>query len=307
MTYSFLFAHIVASILFYTVIQGALSFQHINEALAFYGVYHQDPTNQIIHFFGVPCLIWSLFVFLAHLKVPSIILTAGSSKSARDGNDGDDDRWNINIPGAPSHTINYATCLSTGYVGFYLYLDRFGGLAFAPFAYLLYITAVSFTVQDQVKAAKVLLERQTMLRSTRPTTATVNDNTAANATTATTMNELPPCKNTTTKPNNLKIKIPWTGTGQALKKAGLLHILGWYVQIHPGHKIFEGAKPALMASVGGALTSAPLFAFYEGLWFLGIHKGLQDETIELVREYTRDLCKSGDVVMRVCEKFTAEE
>jgi len=58
--------------------------------------------------------------------------------------------------------------------------------------------------------------------------------------------------------------------------------------------------------VGGALTSAPLFAFYEGLWYLGIHKGLQDATIELVGEYTRDLCKGGDVVMRVCEKFIVE-
>jgi len=302
---SLLLAHTMATILFYIVIQGALSFQHINEALAFYGVYHQDPTNQIIHFFGVPCIIWSLFVFLAHLKLPSIVLTAGSSSSMR-GGDSDGDRWNINVPGVPSHAINYATCLSVGYVSFYLYLDRFGGLAFAPFVYLQYITAVSFTVQDQVKAAKVLLEQQAMLQSTCPAAVTVTDTNATNTTTSTTMNESPPHKNNTTKSNNLKIQIPWTGTGNALKIAGFIHMLGWYVQIHPGHKIFEGAKPAVMKSVGGALTSAPLFAFYEGLWYLGIHKGLQDATIELVGEYTRDLCKGGDVVMRVCEKFIVE-
>lgn len=78
--------------------------------------------------------------------------------------------------------------------------------------------------------------------------------------------------------------------------------VGWYVQIHPGHGIFEGAKPAVLQSIGGALTSAPLFAYYEGLWFIGLNKGLQEETKLLVDQYTVELCKKG-INMRACADY----
>jgi uncharacterized membrane protein YGL010W len=94
-------------------------------------------------------------------------------------------------------------------------------------------------------------------------------------------------------------QVPWTGTGTTLKIAAFIHILSWYVQIHPGHAIIEGAKPALLDSLGGALTSAPLFAFYEGLWFLGINKQLQQRTLSLVAENTARLCAQG-ATMRAC-------
>jgi len=90
--------------------------------------------------------------------------------------------------------------------------------------------------------------------------------------------------------------------GKALKLAGLVHFLGWYVQIHPGHGIYEGAKPAIMTSIGGALTSAPLFAYYEGLWFIGLNKGLQEETRVLVDQYSIELCKNG-LNMRACGDY----
>jgi len=79
-------------------------------------------------------------------------------------------------------------------------------------------------------------------------------------------------------------------------------LLGWYVQIHPGHGIYEGAKPAVLQSIGGALTAAPLFAYYEGLWWMGLNKGLQLETKLLVDEYTVDLCRNG-AKMRACRDY----
>jgi len=57
-----------------------------------------------------------------------------------------------------------------------------------------------------------------------------------------------------------------------------------------------------LTSVGGALTSAPLFAYYEGLWYIGLNKQLQDQTKELVDVYTKDLCDNG-VVMRACADY----
>ena len=34
--------------------------------------------------------------------------------------------------------------------------------------------------------------------------------------------------------------------GTAAKVAGLLHLMSWYMQLHPGHGVFEGRKPALL-------------------------------------------------------------
>jgi uncharacterized membrane protein YGL010W len=63
--------------------------------------------------------------------------------------------------------------------------------------------------------------------------------------------------------------------------------------------VIEGAQPALMQGLGGALSSAPLFAFYEGLWFFGIRQGFHAQVEELVMEYTKKLCEEG-VIMRAC-------
>merc|ERR1719223_1823782 len=108
---SYILAHAFALGMCYIMIDAALSFQNVDDALAFYGVYHRDPINQLIHFFGVPCIIWSFLVFFAHLNISSSI--------------------KINIPGAPSHHLNYATLVTLGYLIFYLHLDRFGGALFA--------------------------------------------------------------------------------------------------------------------------------------------------------------------------------
>lgn len=40
-------------------------------------------------------------------------------------------------------------------------------------------------------------------------------------------------------------------------------------QIHPGHYIFEGRKPALLDSLVQAFAVAPLFVFFELLFLLG--------------------------------------
>lgn len=253
---SLLLAHAGALTVLAIMINGASNFQDITDALAFYGVYHRDPINQVIHFFGVPCIIWSALLFTAHLKIhPSVV---------------------VKIPFAPNHSLSYATVITIGYILFYTYLDTFGGLLFAPFIYFQYITAVLCQTQDQLKAKNASIEMEKKK----------NDDT--------------PSKDINKK--NGSATSSWTGTGRALKLALWVHILGWYVQIHPGHGVFEGAKPAILQSIGGALTSAPLFAYYEGLWFLGLNKDLQLETKVLVDIYTKELCDSG-VTMTACADY----
>lgn len=88
-------------------------------------------------------------------------------------------------------------------------------------------------------------------------------------------------------------------TRRLLTWALVVHALGWYVQIHPGHQILEGAQPAAVANLGAALTTGPLFAFYEGVWYLGFRKPLQRRVLDLVQVYTQQLCEEGSA-MRVC-------
>jgi hypothetical protein len=65
-------AHAFAILGIAIIVRAALAFENAEEALAFYGVYHREPWNQFIHFFGVPGILWSMLVFLVHLKVPFV-------------------------------------------------------------------------------------------------------------------------------------------------------------------------------------------------------------------------------------------
>jgi hypothetical protein len=137
---SLFLAHGFAIIIIFIITRGFLSFTSITDTLAFYGVYHRHPINQIIHFFGVPAIICSLLVFLAHLSIP-IPFVKNSAIT-------------IQIPFVKRHPFNYASIATLLYISFYLYLDLFGGVLYAPFGYLLYATANNLTVGDQEEARK---------------------------------------------------------------------------------------------------------------------------------------------------------
>lgn len=84
-----------------------------------------------------------------------------------------------------------------------------------------------------------------------------------------------------------------------------LHVFGWYMQIHPGHRVFEGAcrvaphtpgppathrtlpagnTPALLDSFFQSLVLAPLFVFYEVLFVLGFRKDLQRSLEQRIKD-----------------------
>lgn len=62
------------------------------------------------------------------------------------------------------------------------------------------------------------------------------------------------------------------GVDRPWSVALVLHIFAWYMQIHPGHAIFEKRKPALLDSFAQSIMMAPLFVWYEVLFFLGYNK-----------------------------------
>lgn len=228
---SFVIAQLVAAVVYISISVAFYNFGRIQNALGFYGVYHRDPLNQLIHFFGVPLIIWSIMVILAMLPIVP-------------NNNG---KFKYN---------SWATVYCLTYALAYLKMDLVGGLFYAPVILLYYFTSLRWVHHDQQKAQQALKKKD----------------------------------------------IPWYGTGDLIKRALLAHVFAWYIQIHIGHKILEGAQPAVLASLGGALSSAPLFAFYEGLWYVGIQKELQQETLARVAELTAKICQEGgEAAMRVCE------
>ncbi|GIL70304.1 hypothetical protein Vretifemale_1116 [Volvox reticuliferus] len=156
---------------------GGLSLD-LPEQLAFYGSYHSHPLNQLIHFFCVPAILWSLFVWISAagplLPSPPLALPAWLSPA-----------W-----AAALQPTNPAFLSTTAYSAFYLLLDPFAGASWA-----------------------------------------------------------------------LVVGLPlaWTATAfsAAVPRAQLwalaVHVLGWYLQIHPGHAVLERRKPALMDSLVQAL------------------------------------------------------
>ena len=49
-----------------------------------------------------------------------------------------------------------------------------------------------------------------------------------------------------------------------------------------------------------ALTIAPLFAFYEGLWTLGVNMELRQQVLANVAVLTKDIC-TPEATMHVCK------
>jgi 2-hydroxy fatty acid dioxygenase len=237
-TVGFFAAHAVQAAIFYHCVKSAVTdFDNAETALAFYGVYHREPWNQAIHFFGVPLIIWTMMIFAAHV----VFSNNNKLLPLLDF-----------LPGIRPHRVTWATLWVLMYVVFYLSIDVPGACMFAPWLYFMYATAVHWTANDQWR----------YYHSNKGITH-------------------------------------WLGTGRLLQVALAVHVASWYIQIHAGHTIIEGAKPASLVNLGGALTAAPLFAFYEGVWFVGFRKEFQQRIVAQVAVYTQELCSQG-ANLRVC-------
>jgi uncharacterized membrane protein YGL010W len=241
---SLLLAHAACAVVGYVMVKAALQFNDKESALAFYGVYHREPINQVIHFVGVPGIIFSLFAFQFHVGPLFYLVPLGEVT--------------VKAPGIPAHSVNWATLYAAFYAAFYFSVDRWGAALYAPVLYAMYAAAARWTLRDR---------RDMMGQSSGSASKQANWS--------------------------------WQGTGRVLRAAGWVHVLSWYAQIHWGHKMAEGAQPAVAQSLGGALTTAPLFAFYELVWAAGYRQSLHRDVKRLVDQYTLELCAQG-VDMRAC-------
>jgi len=224
------------------VVKSFWGYNNITESFAWYCTYHREPWNQFIHFFGVPGILWSVFIWAVHVPLPYL-----PSSSL------------IALPGPKMNHLNFGLVATLIYGISYLLLDPLGGILYAPFLYGMYISAVALRDLDQERAT-ILLKK--------------TDQYAVSS-------------------------VGWAGTGKLLQLAFFIHCFSWYVQIHPGHLIIEGAKPALMDSLGDALSAAPLFAYHEFIFLVGFRKSLEEDILARVAAITTHLCAAGST-MRAC-------
>jgi uncharacterized membrane protein YGL010W len=279
-------SHVVTAFMFGLCVKTCwYEFGNVESALAFYGVYHRAPWNQIIHFFGVPCILGTVFIFTAPLVVflplPTAITTSTTITTTTTTTTTVSSLpvfkaikyHGIKIPplpgGIPSHYVSWSTLLLILYFLFYLSMDVVGAMLYFPFMYCLYAMAICWTAQDHAQQAAVELKQFDRTNKKKHEDATRLSSSS-----------LSPIRLPSPPPH--PPHHCWYGTGRLLQQAAMVHLLSWYFQIHWGHYLIEGAAPAVWQSVGGALTTAPLFAFYEGLWYVGLQSDLQHRVTRLV-------------------------
>lgn len=105
------------------------------DQLTFYGSYHHNKWNQILHFVFVPLILWSVAVWACYTgPLPS----AGIQPPVE---------IHLHLPAAISRYLvpNLAAVLVLGYSAYYIVLEWFAGLTWALFVALpLYLTANIF-------------------------------------------------------------------------------------------------------------------------------------------------------------------
>ncbi|EEH57441.1 uncharacterized protein MICPUCDRAFT_58351 [Micromonas pusilla CCMP1545] len=242
------------------------------DQLSFYGSYHRNAINQCIHFVFVPGIVWSALVWMAS---SGPLLPASA----------------LNLPAAISSTPWMGAALPDALVA-----AASPNLAF--FAMLAYASHTLVPIRPRRRGERRSL-RTLPGASLRPPIA---------------FNPRPRRLSTPTDAFELRPDVALYGTtlryafyyvllepfagvawtllvgvpsfltatwyraargDAACANALVVHLLSWYMQIHPGHAVFEKRRPALTESLFQSLALAPLFVWLEALFALGYRPKLR--------------------------------
>lgn len=182
-------------------------------ALGFYGSYHNNRINQLIHVIFVPCIVWSFMVIINYLSVDTVL------------------GQHVYLFGAKaSYTYPWLAVINDNLV-------LGAGLVFyiAISAYYLSLTFFPALTYDLIMFGMLLSSGYFYQHVTH-----------------------------------------------AWSYALALHVLAWYMQIHPGHGIFEKRAAALTDNFFGGLALGPLFAWYEVLFTLGWNPQLRERLQKVI-------------------------
>jgi len=99
----------------------------IDKQLTFYGAYHTNRVNVLIHILCVPLIVWSFQAFLAPFRPPSFIPA-----------------YRHVINDYMMFETNYATLIGAVYITYYLLLEPVAALLYAPQMMMIILTATAF-------------------------------------------------------------------------------------------------------------------------------------------------------------------
>lgn len=110
-----------------TTITMTLSLFDVRKQLAFYGAYHSNPINVLIHVFGVPAIMWSSFVLATRIQTPAFF---------------PEFRYTFNE--YLLFDLNTPAVVTAIYVVYYLILEPFAALLYAPQMAVTLLTATAY-------------------------------------------------------------------------------------------------------------------------------------------------------------------
>ena len=216
------------------------------DELTFYASYHSHPMNQLVHIVCVPLLLFTVFVFAAYVPPPIKSIPQLSWPLLGAG------AWSLHHVRAAPLVGSLVSCLT--------------------FAMALVATAI---VERELRASfkpgdRVVVEdfrEGTVAKSSTSAVVEVERDDAEP--------EEEPWQGSASALRHVDGR--QTSYGNAARYAGVIHIFCWYMQLHPGHGVFEGRKPALLDSVLQAFLDAPLFVWYEVAFACGYDPSLKQQ------------------------------
>ena len=221
------------------------SYDTVDE-LVFYASYHSHPMNQLVHIVCVPLLLFTVFVFAAYVPPPLKAVPRLSWPLLGAC------AWSLHHIRAAPLVGSLVSCLT--------------------FAMALGATAI---VEREL--------REIFKPGDRVVVEDFREGTVAKSSTSAVVE----VERDDAEPE----EEPWQGSASALRHvdgrqtrygrlaryAGVIHLFCWYMQLHPGHGVFEGRKPALLDSVLQAFLDAPLFVWYEVAFACGYDPSLKQQ------------------------------
>jgi len=190
-----------------------MGFFDLEGALSFYGAYHNNKVNQLIHVIFVPCIVWSFMVMINYASLDTVM------------------GHHVYLLGAKASSASPVVALLNDNIVIGL------GLVFFVALSLYYIKLAPFPGLTYDCVLLAMFVHSGHFYQTTPHA--------------------------------------WT-------YALALHVFAWYMQIHPGHGIFEKRQAALNDNFLGGVSLGPLFAWYEVLFTLGWNPELRQRLQKVI-------------------------
>jgi len=100
---------------------------NVEKQLGFYGAYHSNKINILIHVICVPMIVWSFQALVAPLPVPSFLPV-----------------YHYAVNDYMVFDVNYATIMGVVYLAYYYMLEPFAALLYTPQMVVTALTATAF-------------------------------------------------------------------------------------------------------------------------------------------------------------------